>query len=73
MLLLPDVRLPVCSCGVDVTRGAGCDRMSRNVQIPKELTDAEVRGWFEPYGSLVSIVVKRNPKAGVSGLSFLAS
>lgn len=40
------------------------------MQIPKELADTEVRGWFEPYGSIVSIVVKRNPKAGVSGLTW---
>lgn len=40
-------------------------RFPSPVQIPKECEESQVRSWFEPYGSIVSLVVKRNAVAGV--------
>ena len=43
------------------------------VQIPKECSESQVRSWFEPYGSIVSVVVKRNAVAGVTAVVSLES
>lgn len=44
-----------------------------HVQIPKECSESQVRSWFEPYGSIVSLVVKRNAVAGVTAVVSLES
>ena len=39
------------------------------VQIPRDVTDAQVRAWFLPHGDVESCAVKRNASAGVCMVS----